>query len=148
TTVTLTELRPGRTTLELSRGTIHARTMSPPGLFVVDTPRARATDLGCEYTLSVEPGGEGRLHVDSGWVGLTRSGRQSLVPERASALFDREGRLMPPVFDDAPSGFFEAVREFALDASSSERREASVSAILALARRRDALTLLNLFPIA
>jgi hypothetical protein len=147
TVLRVEEAREGRSVLELAVGTIHAKTTSPPGVFVVDTPRARAMDLGCEYTLSVEPAGEGRLHVDSGWVGLTRYGRQSLVPERASASFDREGNLMPPVFDDAPAGFLDAVREFSLGEPAATR-DAALAAILELARRRDALTLLNLFPIA
>ena len=147
TILTVTEVRAGRSELALALGTIHAKTMSPPGVFVVETPHATATDLGCEYTLSVEPGGEGRLHVDAGWVGLRRSARQSLVPEHASAVFDGEGRLTPPVFDDAPAGLFEAVRVFAIDPAPA-RREAALSTVLALARRRDALTVLNLFPIS
>ena len=145
TTLRVTEVREGRSILELSVGTIHAKTISPPGVFVVDTPKARAMDLGCEYTLEVEPDGGGRLHVDAGWVGLTRYGWQSLVPERASALFDRDGNLMPPVFDDAPEGFFAAVQRFSLGEPAGEERDAALSRILELARRRDALTLLNLF---
>jgi hypothetical protein len=134
------DVRPGTTLrivekrrLALDVGTIHARTTSPPGLFIVDTPRAQAIDLGCEYTLDVAKDGSGALHVTEGWVDLTRGWTQSLVPRGASATFDAEGNLTVPVFDDAAPAFKEAVR----------RRD--IARIAALARTRDALTLLNLF---
>src|SRR5437764_316199 len=123
----------GKSRLALDAGTIHARTTSPPGLFIVDTPRAKATDLGCEYVLDVAKDGSGSLRVTAGWVALTRGWTQSLVPRGASATFDAEGMLTPPVFDDAPVAFKEAVRRH------------DIAQIVALARPRDALTLLNLF---
>jgi hypothetical protein len=119
--------------LALDVGTIHARTTSPPGLFIVDTPRTRATDLGCEYVLDVAKDGSGTLRVSAGWVALTRGWAQSLVPRGASASFDAEGTLTPPLFDDAPREFKEAVLRH------------DVARAAALARKRDALTLLSLF---
>ena len=119
--------------LALDVGTIHARTTSPPGLFIVDTPQAQAMDLGCEYVLDVAKDGSGTLRVIEGWVNLTRGWRQSLVPRGASATFNAEGTLTPPVFDDAPAEFRDAVRRN------------DVAHAVALARPRDALTLLNLF---
>lgn len=149
TTLRLLESRKDRSTLELVVGSIHARTSSPPGVFVVETPRARAVDLGCEYTLRVEPDGEGSLHVDVGWVGLTRAGRQSLVPMRASAVFDAHGNLTPPWFDDAHPDLAAALRRFSFEESpaGSVARERDLARILEVARPRDALTLLNLFPL-
>jgi hypothetical protein len=146
TTLTLLEVRDGRTSLDLSAGTIHARTTSPPGVFVVQTPRGRAIDLGCEYTLRVEPGRGGRVHVDSGWVELSRVGQQSLVPAAASAVFDATGRLTPPWFDDAQAEFGEAVRRFALPPEvpiDAVARVRALDRILTLARRRDGLTLIG-----
>lgn len=119
--------------LALDVGTIHARTTSPPGIFIVDTPTARAVDLGCEYVLDVAKDGSGSLHVTEGWVALARGWTQSLVPRGASATFDAQGALTPPVFDDAPAAFKDAVRRH------------DVARIVALARRRDALTLISLF---
>jgi hypothetical protein len=148
TTLRLLEARSGRSTLELTIGTIHARTTSPPGVFVVETPRARAVDLGCEYTLRVDAGRGGRLHVDSGWVALVRGWRQSLVPERASAIFDEEGRLTPPWFDDAHPDFGAALRSFSIPQAGAAARARALDTILALARARDGLTLLNMFSIA
>ncbi|MEA2165934.1 MAG: hypothetical protein QOK37_4061 [Thermoanaerobaculia bacterium] len=136
-TVRLIESRKGRQRIALDVGVIHARTTSPPGVFVVDTPSARAIDLGCEYELSIAPGGRGELHVISGWVDLTRQWEQSLVPQGASAQVGPQGQISAPVFDDADPRFRVAVREFA--------QKHDLATILTLARKRDAFTLLNLF---
>jgi hypothetical protein len=123
----------GKNRFELTVGTIHAKTTSPPGVFVVDTPRAQAVDLGCEYTLTVSPNGSGILRVASGWVELGDGWMQSLVPQGAMATISSNGRLGPPIFEDASSVFKEAIRREDLQTA------------LPLARRRDALTLINLF---
>jgi len=123
----------GRNRLALAHGTIHAKTISPPGLFIVDTPRARATDLGCEYVLSIAPNDGGSLRVLTGWVSLTRDGTQSLVPQGAKAIIGANGSLSAPIFEDAVPAFQQAVLR------------GDVKAALPLARRRDALTLINLF---
>jgi hypothetical protein len=115
---------------ELRVGTIHAKTTSPPGVFVVDTPKA--VDLGCEYTLSVSPNGSGILRVMSGWVELGDGWKQSLVPQGAMATIGTEGQLSPPIFEDASLQFREAILRHDLKTA------------LPIARRRDALTLLNL----
>lgn len=140
TTVRLIESRKDRQRIALDVGTIHAKTMSPPGVFVVDTPRARAIDLGCEYVLSLARGGGGELRVTSGWVDLTHDFEQSLVPQGASATIAPDGHITVPAFDDASPRFRAAVRDFT--------RTRDLATILSLARRRDAYTLLNLFRVA
>ena len=45
--------RADRQRMALDRGTIHAFIWAPPATFVVDTPSAKAVDLGCRYTLHV-----------------------------------------------------------------------------------------------
>jgi len=125
----------GRSRLALERGTIHAKTISQPGIFIVDTPHARAVDLGCEYTLSISPAGGGVLRVLAGWVGLNSWG-QSLVPQGAKAVIAEDGHLSPPLFEDASSVFQAAILRGDLNTA------------LPLARRRDALTLINLFRFA
>lgn len=129
TTVQLVQSGAGRYLLDLREGSIHAKTSSPPGVFVVNTPKAIATDLGCEYTLSVQPSGVGALHVTAGWVGLRYGFMQSLVPANAHATIDADGNLGPPIFDDAPF-----------------REDAPLDTILREARTKDAFTLLNLLP--
>jgi FecR-like protein len=131
-----------RQRLSLIAGTIHARTKSAPGIFVVDTPHARAVDLGCEYILTIAADGSGILTVAAGWVALNALAMQSLVPQGAAARIRADGRLTAPYFDDAPTAFRDAVQQY----SFGDDRE--LATILALARRRDAFTLLNLFRIA
>ena len=128
--------------LSLIAGTIHARTTAAPGVFIVDTPHARAVDLGCEYFLTIAADGSGILTVAAGWVALNALGAQSLVPQGASARIASDGRLAAATFDDAPPEFRDAVRRYSL---GSDR---DLATILALARRRDAFTLLNLFRLA
>ena len=125
----------GQNQFELTAGTIHAKTISQPGIFIVDTPHARAVDLGCEYTLSISPAGGGVLRVLAGWVGLNSWG-QSLVPQGAKAVIAEDGHLSPPLFEDASSVFQAAILRGDLNTA------------LPLARRRDALTLINLFRFA
>ncbi len=140
TTVRLIENRRKRHRLVLTVGTIHAKTASPPGVFVIDTPLARAVDLGCEYTLTIQPDGRGVLHVIAGWVDLSHGYEQSLVPQGASALISAGGELTVPVFDDADPRFREAVNDF--------ERTHDIATVVSRARTRDSLTLLNLFRIA
>jgi hypothetical protein len=137
TTIRLVENRQRRHRLALTSGTIHAKTTSMPGVFVIDTPRARAIDLGCEYTLTIAPSGGGELHVSAGWVDLTHGYKQSLVPQGASASITADGSLTVPIFDDAAPQFRNAVRDF--------ENSHDLKTIIALSRTRDALTLLNLF---
>ena len=130
----------GRTRLDLRVGTIHARTVAPPGLFIVDVPNGKAIDLGCEYTLSVTTAGNAFLQVTSGWVALEPDFLQSIVPEGASAELISAGRVTPPLFDDAVPQFKADVRAYALLGDGD-----ALGRLLPLARNRDALTLLNLF---
>jgi len=122
----------GGTRLTLERGTIHAKTISPPGVFVVNTPHASAVDLGCEYVLTIAPEGGGLLRVMAGWVELNNLA-QSLVPAGATATIAADGRLGPPVFNDASAEFKTAIAI------------GNLSLALSVARKRDAFTLINLF---
>jgi hypothetical protein len=141
TRLRLLESRADRQELALAAGTIHAKTISPPGLFVVETPRASAVDLGCEYVLSISAAGAGMLVVSAGWVALNGRG-QTLVPQGAKAMIESDGRVSAPVFEDAPGEFQESVRRYSMD------EPADLTKILTQARRRDAFTLLYLFRVA
>ncbi len=129
--------------LSLLRGTLHAMIWGRPGEFVVDTPAARAVDLGCEYTLTVAADGTGLLRVESGWVGFEHHGLQSLVP--AGAVCRTYGGRGPgtPRFETATAGFAEALD--LLDSGAGDgRAAAALSRVLAEAGRRDALSLWHL----
>jgi hypothetical protein len=118
---------------------------APPAVFVVDTPAARAVDLGCVYDLKVAKDGAGTLTVETGWVMIDREFMQSLVPAEAQAFFDRDGNISPPIFQDSPEQFRAAVLRLTLnDPSDSERRRA-IAEIVQSAQFRESYTLINLF---
>ena len=94
TRVRLVETRPDEHRLALARGTIHAAVSAPPRLFLVDTPSATAVDLGCEYSLAVDPvSGIGRLEVTRGQVELDAGpGRPPAFVPAGMACETRPGR--------------------------------------------------------
>jgi len=144
--VQLVESREGRQRLAMKFGTMHARIYAPPAVFVVDTPAARAVDLGCEYTLSVDKSGNGHLSVDLGWVQLEYSDGQSLVPRGMVAEIASGGLLTPAYYPDATPDFRAALIRWSLVNNLSDAERAQLlDTILKAARLRDSLTLVNLF---
>jgi hypothetical protein len=143
TRVRLVAARDGRHQLALDRGTLHAVINAPPGQFVVNTPSATATDLGCAYTLHVDEAGAGYLTVTSGWVALDLNGRESLVPVGASCRTDARRGPGTPSYDDADPEMRRALEGFdeARDAAS---RSAALRVVLGHAGPGDAMTLWHL----
>lgn len=135
--------------LELGRGTLHAKIDAPPRLFFVDTKGATAVDLGCEYELTVDDQGVGRLHVILGFVELepkapasgdpARARHTVLVPKAAECTFRPNEGPGIPVWIRTPREVREALRRFDLEGSIPDLE-------LALERmtRRDSLTLYHL----
>ncbi len=82
--------------MELARGTLHAFITAPPRLFVVDTPAARATDMGCIYTLRVEPDGTTLLSVAVGWVELSGKGGVTRVSAGLECRTSADGVVALP----------------------------------------------------
>ena len=141
--VQLVETREGRHRLTLERGTLHAAIAAPPGQFVVTTPSATATDLGCIYSLHVNEDGSGLLTVEAGWVAFEERGRESFVPAGASSRTDRVSGPGTPRYNDAEAAFRDAVDE--VDSGrDAGRKAASLRYILDHARGRDAMTLWHL----
>ena len=133
-----------RKRISLEIGTIHAAIWAPPGQFVVDTPSAVAVDLGCAYTLHVDPDGSGTLRTTLGWVGFHLHGRDSFIP--AGAICSTRPGIGPgtPYFEDAPEQFRAALHQFDFASLTPEARSTALETILAEARPRDALTLWHL----
>lgn len=129
--------------MALERGTIHARISAPPKLFVVNTEAATAIDLGCAYTLQMDEH-DGMLRVTSGWVGLERDGRTAYIPEGAACAIRTQSGPGTPRYEDAPSGYGEALMILDFAPSSDPRRAGAFDLVLSSARRRDALTLWHL----
>ncbi len=124
--------------MTLPHGSVHVLIWAPPGRFVVDTPSARAIDLGCQYTLSVDAAGAGLLRVETGWVAFQVRGRESFIPAGAACRTSRAAGPGTPYFEDAPAPFRAALLDY-------DRGETSALArLLADARPRDGLTLWHL----
>lgn len=98
--------------LSLERGKLHAKIYAPPRLFVVDTPSAKAVDLGCEYTLDVDQNGDSVLHVTGGWVALERDGRESIVPSGMMCKTRKGLGLGTPFNVEATAAFKKALDSF------------------------------------
>jgi hypothetical protein len=143
--ISLVESSSEQQLFSLRYGSIHARISAPPGLFVVDTPSARAIDMGCEYTLKIDRDGRGELKVSFGWVSLNGDSLQSMVPAGAMARIAPGGLLSPPYFEDATPSFRQAAADFAFLPPDSPQRGPVLQTLLHEARQRDAFTLLNLF---
>lgn len=144
--VKLVESREGRQRLAMQFGTMHARIYAPPAVFVVDTPAARAIDLGCEYTLTVDRNGAGHLSVDLGWVQLEYSGEQSLVPSGMVAEIAPGGRLTPPYYPNTSPTFQKSLTVWSTDELlNPQQRSDLLRQVLKEARLQDSFTLVNLF---
>jgi len=131
---------PDRQHLVLERGRIQAEITAPPRLFVVETPAAVATDLGCAYTLAVDSLGAGLLHVTSGWVELARGGRLVVVPYDAYAEIRPGAGPGTPWTDGAPAALRAALDAFDFAGGGP----AAVREALAAARPADAVSVMNL----
>jgi hypothetical protein len=145
TRVRLVETRDGRHHLALERGTLHAAIAAPPGQFVVSTPSATATDLGCIYSLRVNDDGSGLLSVEVGWVAFEERGRESFVPAGASARTDPRIGAGTPRYEDADARF-RAELDVVDEGTGAKRYAAALTYVLAHARTRDAITLWHLIP--
>jgi hypothetical protein len=126
--------------LALERGTIQAAITAPPRLFVVETPAAVATDLGCAYTLAVDSLGAGLLHVTSGWVELARGGRVMVVPYDAYAEIRPGAGPGTPWAEGAPAALRAALDAFDFAAGGA----AAIRDALDAARPADAVSVMNL----
>ncbi len=122
----------------LQRGQLHAFIWAPPREFVVDTPSARAVDLGCEYTLNVDSSGNGLIHVEMGWVAFQYDDRESFIPAGAECVTRKAHGPGIPFFGDAPAPMRAWLERFEAGDSSA------LTALLAAARPRDGLTVWHL----
>jgi hypothetical protein len=134
----------GEHRMSLSKGTIHARIWAPPKIFFVNTPSATAIDLGCEYTLQVDLSGAGLIRVTLGWVSFEGYGRESYIPDGAIGTTRPGAGPGTPYYEDAPSGYGDALSVLDYSPADDPRRAASLDLILSSARRKDALTLWHL----
>jgi hypothetical protein len=128
----------GEKRLELKRGELHAFIWAPAREFVVDTPSARAVDLGCQYTLKVDDKGDGDLKVSMGWVAFEVEGRESFIPAGAQCRTLKKTGPGIPWFEDSSESFRNALASF-------ERGDpGALPAVLREASAHDGLSLWHL----
>ena len=132
--------RAGEHRMALDHGAIHASIWAPPGNFFVNTPSAVAVDLGCEYTLQVDPSGSGVVSVLRGWVAFERNRRESFIPAGAQCRTRRGAGPGTPYYADSSPAFRADVDR--IDASGFATEP--LAAALREARPRDAFTLWHL----
>jgi hypothetical protein len=131
--------------LRLERGTIEARITlaARPRLFQVETPATTCVDLGCRYTLTVEPDGSTFVRVELGQVAFVDAGHETWIPRGASCHAWPARGSGTPRWDDAPPALAAAIET--LDRSEpSARRGAAQQAIGLCSTQRDALPLWHL----
>lgn len=126
--------------LSLERGSLHAKIFAPPRLFIVDTPTAKAVDLGCEYTLEVDRVGNSILRVTGGFVALEDRGRESIVPAGMMCLTRKGKGLGTPFSPETDSEFRKALEQFDFGKGGST----TVQTLLAKADFYDMITLWHL----
>jgi hypothetical protein len=137
--------------LALDQGTIQALIWAPPRRFSVQTSSAVAVDLGCRYTLHVDPNGEGWMRVTIGWVAFQRNDHESFVPVGAMCLIHPGSGPGTPFYEDSPKSFQEELTSF--DRMKSKPPDGAypyishsefLQLVLEHARPRDAITLWHL----
>jgi hypothetical protein len=133
--------------LELALGTVTAIITAPPRQFVVETPSAKAVDLGCKYTLEVDPTGAALVTVLAGWVSFEIEGRESFIPAGARCATRPASGPGTPYFTDASGAFKNALA--LLDVAADDpARTPRLETVLSEARREDALTLWHLLALS
>jgi hypothetical protein len=128
--------------MTLEHGTIAARLWAPPHVFAVDTAAGRAFDIGCAFTLEMDPAGDGLLRVSSGWVEFEGFEGETLVPAGAAVHVRRDLGPGSPWPEDAPPAFRAALDT--LDFEPAAPRQKALETVLREARSRDAITLFHL----
>jgi len=100
--------------LKLDSGTIHASITiaARPRLFQVETPAATCIDLGCHYSLTVDPAGVSHVKVESGRVLFNDGRREVFIPQGASGRAARGRAPFTPIHDDASEPLRRAVQAF------------------------------------
>jgi hypothetical protein len=124
--------------VELQRGVLQAYIWAPPREFVVDTPSARAVDLGCQYTIIVDASGDGLLRVSLGWVAFQNAGQESFIPQGAACITRKRQGPGIPFYEDASEPLRRSLAAF-------EQGDAdALAGILSAARPSDGITLWHL----
>jgi hypothetical protein len=124
--------------VKLERGLMRASVSAPPRVFLVDTPKVTAVDLGCEYQLEVADDDSTWLRVRLGWVSLETKEVVSVVPAGAMCRADTNGIPGLPLRRAAPEALVEAAAKFASGSTDA------LQALLGHTQKGDEVTLWHL----
>lgn len=142
--VRLDATRSGRHRLQWQGGRLWARVWAPPGQFGVGIAGVQALDLGCEFVVDGEAGGDASLTVRSGWVQIDAGADEVLVPEGATVALPHGAAPGTPHAIDAHADLIAALRTIDATAGDIDPDGDAVRALLATVRSQDAITLLSL----
>lgn len=129
-------LRQEQTLLALAEGSMRAYVFdnARPRFFQVETPATRCVDLGCEYTLKVDPEGRSRVHVLTGQVAFAVQGREIYIPSGAVCRADPQGGVGTPRWADCPDELRELLDKVDAAPLRSALRARSSAKVLAWIR--------------
>ncbi len=130
--------------LRLAHGILHVVILAPPRVFSVDTPSARAVDLGCAYILEVDDDGRGLLRVTAGWVAFESGGRESFVPAGAMCMTRPGAGPGTPHQEDSSRNFNAALEQLDFNSGGPQEARDSLAVVLSEARKQDAFSLWHL----
>jgi hypothetical protein len=125
--------------LALDRGTLHARIVAAPEVFIVETRAGVAVDLGCDYSLRVTDEGVATLDVTQGWVALDGGAGRVIVPAGVRCVATPAAGPGTPVRAQSSQALQLALA--GLDAASGQPAAADVEAILAASEADDGYSL-------
>ena len=128
--------------IDLVYGTINANIDAKPRTFYVDSKSATAIDLGCAYTYTVSPNGDGILYVKQGMVSLQSNGRESLVPEGKFCLAKAGIGPGTPFRENTSAALKDALMKYDFEKGGDKE----VEAIIKNSKKSDMVTLINLLP--
>lgn len=133
----------GNNRILVEYGTINADMKSQPKTFFVEMPSAVASDLGGDYTLTIDSTGDGLVYVKSGKVQVESPGRDAIVPAGNLVMTRKNIGVGTPFNENSSPKFKNALFNFDFGKCSG----ACVNTLLNNAKLSDAVSLVNLIPI-
>lgn len=140
----LVESRTGRHRLQLQQGRMWARVWAPPGQFGVGLRGAEVLDLGCEFIVQSDAGGNGALTVRSGWVQVDNGWDEVLVPEGATVRLHGDRAPGTPRDMGATPQFVAALDAIDARGADVDPRGEELRRLIAASRTGDAISLVSL----
>jgi hypothetical protein len=128
--------------IQLQRGMLSASVDAPPRVFLVETPKATAVDLGCVYELEVADDKTTWLRVKLGWVSLEANEVVSVVPAGAMCRAAADGTPGLPVRRAAAARYVDAAAQFVT--GGSDAKSGALDVLVDEAGSGDAVTLWHL----